>query len=60
MWIVILRDDYVSYGPFDTSEEASEFATYLNEEVDPSIVLKLRSPMQELLSWRRAVKEGTV
>ncbi|MFB4273075.1 hypothetical protein [Nonomuraea sp. GTA35] len=57
MWIVRLVEQRIPYGPFDDEDLAGEFAAYLTAEVDPAEVEPLRSPVGELLSWRKHVKE---
>lgn len=57
MWIVLLQQPGLhAYGPFATVEEAEEFRAFLAAEVDPAAVLKLASPVRELLGWREQVK----
>jgi hypothetical protein len=52
-FIVRLRDQQGTYGPFATNGEAEEFAQFLSREVDPAFVEPLRSPTTELLGWWR-------
>lgn len=68
MWAVILdeaRGRY-AYGPF-TDEQvplAMRFAEFLTQEVDPARVVplaevdvaQLRSPLEQVLNWRKAMK----
>lgn len=53
-WIVLMRDTPCAYGPpFDDEALAEHFADYLTTEVDPAIVVPLRSAVAELLAWHR-------
>lgn len=54
-FVVQLREQKITYGPFATEEEAQGFAVFLTCEVDPAEVHRLRSPVLELLSWRETV-----
>lgn len=58
-WVVLLRTGVGAagvhpFGPFDDDAVAQCFADYLTAEVDPAVVVSLRSPVAELLSfWGR-------
>lgn len=55
-WVVVLRsgdrdDDTYTYGPLAGREQAERFAEFLTSEVDPAKAYRLRSPVDEFLSW---------
>lgn len=54
-WIVLLKTTGTGcmYGPFDDEAQAEHFADFLTTEVDPATVVPLKSPIAELLAWRR-------
>lgn len=53
LWIVLLREHVVRpYGPFTSQSDAEAFAEFLNAEVDKAEVVRLQSPLHELLAWR--------
>lgn len=56
--IVICAHGPTPYGPFNTREQAEEFAAFLAAEVDPAYVTVLRSPVTELLGWREMKLRG--
>lgn len=58
MWIVRLVEHPGPYGPFTDKPQAQRFADYLTAEVDPAIVERLLSPLNEVLNWRDHVKAG--
>jgi hypothetical protein len=61
MWIVMLttgKDLRICFGPFDDEALASRFAEFVTAEVDPAVVLRVESPVTELLNWREAVGRG--
>ena len=54
-WVVIIPDASggpVAYGPIEDGNTACRFAAFLRDEVDPAVVVKLRSPLLELLTFR--------
>lgn len=75
MIIVRLKDNIsTAWGEFATMDDASEFAKFVTDEIDPAyatIVSReninqeaLFSPLREMLNWRRSVmcerdKEGS-
>lgn len=56
MWIVVLRSSSTyCYGPFIDPDAAHKFAEFLTAEVDPATVHQVRSPVNELLTWREHI-----
>lgn len=55
-WMVLLetgQHEHVPYGPFDEEVDAEHFADYLSVEVDPAKVIKMLSPVMELITYYR-------
>lgn len=61
-WMVLLETgphEHVPYGPFDDEATAEHFADYLSVEVDPAKVIKMLSPVMELITYyRRTVEQA--
>jgi hypothetical protein len=57
-WVVLLREQSTAYGPFDDEVMAQQFAEFLRVEVDPAVVIPLRSPARELLTCYRTQRRG--
>jgi hypothetical protein len=56
-FVVVLKGQSVTWGPFETRSGADEFAAFVTEEIDPAEVRTLSSPVGELLAWRKAMQE---
>lgn len=55
-WIVQHRDELsVSWGPFETREDADRFARFAQAEIDPVVVRRLRDPLGEVLNYHQAL-----
>lgn len=56
-WVVLVNTGeahLTAYGPFADANEAAEFCRFAQEEIDPAYIGMLRSPVGEVLAWRRA------
>jgi hypothetical protein len=56
-FVVALKGQKVTWGPFGTQGDAEDFADFATEEIDPAEVRTLSSPAGELLAWRRAMQD---
>lgn len=56
MFIVTSTTSRAVWGPFATQGDALDFADFVTAKIDPAVVRKLMSPMDELLAWHQVIK----